>query len=159
MNVQREPLLSFRLNMDPPKLTAQQKGTRAVGNKVHHYTKSEVRELQETFLRRLEWYRPAAPLTGTLGLTVVWTYRWRETDLTKTGKKKAQISGCEWVPCPTRPDCSNIIKLFEDTLTVSGYFLDDGQVANLTVWKGWGDDPGITVNIERLLLGQTTMQK
>lgn len=142
--------IQFFLPHDPPKMTAQQKGVRVVGKRAIHYKKAALREIEDRFLEWLAPYAPEKPLVGACSLHVSWTYRWRERDLTPTGKKRAPIAGKLWVPCDTRPDCSNIVKLFEDCMTKAGFFKDDSQVADLRVVKGWGDMPGIGVIVGQI---------
>ena len=85
-------------------------------------------------------HRPPEPFEGPLRveITIVWPWKKSET-------KKNRARGFLW--SDKRPDISNIIKRFEDVLTLLRFWNDDSQIAWETVKKGWGDNPGIGLAI------------
>ena len=142
--------LAFFLEGQPPTATAQHKGERVVRGKVIHYEKEEVAAAREWISRRLDEYVPETPLAGPLCLEVFWVYRWLERHLRKNGRKKPSVEGKRLLLCPTRPDCDNLSKLFNDCLQAAGFFRDDSQIAVPHFLKAWGDDPGIAARITEL---------
>jgi len=137
------PELSFFISCIPPKATSQQKGICMIGGKPRHFKKKHVLEAENSLTALLMPHRPAKPLDGPVALSVMWTYPWRSSE---TKRNKA----LGYLPCTTRPDCSNIVKGLEDCMTRLAFWNDDSQVADLRIRKGWGDKPGILITIERI---------
>ena len=50
----------------------------------------------------------------------------------------------------TPPDTDNLIKLFKDCMTRTGWWLDDAQVCSEITEKFYADRPGIYVRVERI---------
>lgn len=134
--------LRFEIDCVPPKATAQQQKTAVIGGRVRKYDPKNVSKAKSDMLDMLAPHAPPEPLEGPLALSVVWTYPYRKSDSKKT---------CEaWqTPCDKRPDCSNLVKAFEDAMTKAGFWNDDGQIADLRFRKYWGRKPGIFVIVER----------
>jgi Holliday junction resolvase RusA-like endonuclease len=133
--------LMFKIRCNPPKATSQQKGMMIVNGKPLYFKKKHVKAAEDFMLVMLQEHRPERPFAGPLTLAIRWTYPWRSSE------KKANL--CRgWMPCDKRPDCSNLVKMFEDCLKTLDFFTDDSQVADLRFIKGWGDNPGIEVLIE-----------
>jgi Holliday junction resolvase RusA-like endonuclease len=133
--------LSFSISCIPPKATSQQKGVMVIGGHPRFFKKKHVKQAEASLMSMLMPHRPAVPFTGPVKLTVYWTYPWRKSE-----KKSVIAQGC--APCDTRPDASNLIKMFEDCLTTLNFWNDDSQVYSLTFSKWWGNVPGIEVRIE-----------
>jgi Holliday junction resolvase RusA-like endonuclease len=60
-------------------------------------------------------------------------------------KKKLKLGWGEAVPMTVRPDCSNIIKAVEDTLTKCGFWVDDSRIYSLRVDKYYSLQSGVRV--------------
>ena len=134
--------IRFTIDCIPPKATAQQKQITMIGGKPRMYDPRNVKQAKSDFLTLLGPYKPDRPIEGPVRLSIVWTYPWRKSE-----PKKNRIQGLK--PCDTRPDCSNLVKAFEDCLTRLGFWNDDSQVFDLRFQKYWGDKPGIDVRIEK----------
>jgi len=89
-------------------------------------------------------YRPIAPLTGPVSLSLAWIWPWTTKD-TRTVKRMA-TNGRVWHD--RRPDCSNLTKTIEDRLVACGFMADDGQVVLLEARKYRGDTPGLWIRLE-----------
>ena len=61
-------------------------------------------------------------------------------------KKKRKQSFYHW----KRPDTDNILKLLKDSITASGVWKDDAQLAMLSVGKLYADEGVIRVNLYKL---------
>lgn len=133
--------LSFSISCIPPKATSQQKGVMVINGQPRYFKKKHVKQAEDSMLSLLMEHRPTVALDGPLRLSIRWTYPWRKSE-----KKKNLALG--WMPCDTRPDCSNLVKMFEDCMTRLNFFSDDSQIADLRFVKGWGDKPGIEVTVE-----------
>lgn len=133
--------LAFFIPCIPPKATSQQKGVMVINGKPRYFKKKHVKAAEESMLALLMPHRPKQPFEGPVSLSVQWVYPWRKSET-----KKNRALGM--IPCHTRPDCSNLVKMFEDCLTRLAFWNDDSQVSHLTFSKWWGDEPGITVWIK-----------
>lgn len=134
---------AFALDCNPPKSTSQQKGIMMIGGKPRHFKKKKVAEAENTLVALLAEFRTETAAEGPLYLEVHWMYPWRAAET-----KKAKALGFKW--SDKRPDCSNIIKMFEDCMTALAFWNDDSQIADLRVKKYWCDKPGIKVLIYQL---------
>lgn len=133
--------LDFTLHLVPPEMTAQQKGLRLAGRKIHHFTKEEVRDWINKVALGSAPFRPTPPLKGPLRLTLTFTFPWRdrETERNKAGG---------WLPRDTKPDWDNLAKATVDALALAGFFAKgDQQIADGRVLKGWGDKHGVRVRL------------
>jgi Holliday junction resolvase RusA-like endonuclease len=129
-------MIDFKLNIEPPTITAQQKGVDF--KRKRFYTKEEVRRVHMMLCTLMAAHRPAAMLRGPLVAEVIVTYPWRARDNRDIG----------WQPKDTSPDCDNIGKMIFDCLQDVGFYKNDSQIARQTVGKGWGDQPGIRVKLK-----------
>lgn len=137
------PELSFWINCIPPKATAQMQKTAVINGHVRKYDPKNVKQAKSDLFSMLHPRSPEKPIEGPVRLSVVWAYPWRKSE-----PKKNRVNG--WRPCDTRPDCSNLTKALEDTMTRCGYWNDDSQVAALSFEKKWSDTPGIGITVERM---------
>lgn len=106
-------LLQFEPN--PPRTTAQQKkiavkydGTPIV------YDSERLVKARQAFLAALTPFKPDAPLTEAIKLSVCWYF-----STPKGGKDGWKV---------TRPDTDNLMKLLKDCMTKLGFWCDDSQV-------------------------------
>jgi len=80
---------------------------------------------------------------GPVRLTIAAVYPWPKT---VTKKRLASIDGA-WKS--TKPDGDNIAKIVKDSMNKIA-FVDDAQCAVTTVFKVYGDKPGLRVTLESL---------
>lgn len=124
--------MNFRLDIVPPTVTAQQKGERVVGGRIHHFEKRRVTEARTMLTNELRKHAPAEPMAGPVRLEVMWFF-----------PTKSHHDG-EWRI--TRPDTDNLQKLLKDCMTDAGFWRDDSQVCRETVSKVWvKKQPGISI--------------
>ena len=127
----------FFLNIIPPTSTHQMKEARCVKGKPRFYEPTELLVVRAKLTSHLAGHVPKVKYTGAVRLITKWCFK-------ITGKHKDG----EWKI--TRPDCSNMIKLFEDCMTDLGYWTDDSLIASSITEKFWAEHPGIYVVIESL---------
>jgi Holliday junction resolvase RusA-like endonuclease len=136
-------MITFRLDIIPPKATSQTKRLVTIGGKPRFFPKKEHQQAEHTLVSLCAQHQPARPLAGPVRLAVGFVFPWRKSE-----PKKHRASGIR--PMNTRPDCDNLVKLVADVLTRLRFYQDDGQVADLRVTKAWGDHPGIEIRIEEI---------
>lgn len=128
-----------------PAGTAQHKGTSIITPKgggkpfIHWYTKPEILAAERVWISALSPYRPPAPLSGPVSLTLNFHYHWRKTE------RKAIVQKFSRFPIETRPDVENVAKLCIDVMAKLRFFEDDSQVASLLLTKSYSDHPGLGV--------------
>lgn len=135
--------MNFKINIEPPTVTAQEKGLSTRWDKVRKkyvpcvYEKKEVTRAKQIFLWYLHQNRPNEPLKGAIFLKTVWTFKPRGDH--KPGEYKT-----------TKPDTENSLKLFKDCMTKAGFWKDDAQVCYEVTVKQWGEEPGIEVTCSEI---------
>ncbi len=139
-------MITFHLPINPPKATSQTKRLVMLGGKPRFFAKKSHQQAENDLLTLCQPYAPDAPLKGPLALSVKFVFPWRKSE-TKTNRARGIL------PCDTRPDCDNLVKLVADVLTKLRFYDDDGQIADLHVLKGWGDKVGISVSLQALEMG------
>lgn len=135
----------------PPTITQQQKGVRCVP---HHgsmlpvfYKKKAFKDAERYYLEHIP---RGTPYSGAVGVRISFQWPWRSAE-----PKKNKVAG--WRHKDTKPDCDNICKLVIDMLEKQQCGIShDAQIAELTVIKTWGDDPGTLINIWPLEQDQST---
>ena len=133
--------VSFFIPCVPPKTTSQQKGVMVIGGKPRFFTKAKVKHAADDMMTLLMPHVLPKPLEGPLKLCVTLTYPWRNSE-----KKRNVLKG--WIPNDKKPDFDNISKSICDVMTKLLFWNDDGQVYDGRIIKGWGDRPGIKIEIE-----------
>ena len=139
----RKTMISFHIPIVPPKATSQTKRLVIANGKPRFFSKKAHQRAENDLLLMCAAHRPQSPLFGPLRLEVHFVFPWRKTEI-KANRKNG------WMPCHTRPDCDNLVKLVADVLTRLHFYGDDGQIADLRVTKAWGDVVGISVRIEEI---------
>ena len=136
-------MISFRLDIVPPKATSQGAGKRVVvrNGKPMFFKNAKAAQAERDLLKLCSPYSPAIPLDGPLRLSVDLVWPWRKAE----PKYKREAGR---LPMTSRPDCSNCIKHIEDTLTKLQFWRDDSQITDLRVTKAWGNTPGISITIQ-----------
>lgn len=135
----------FKLKMNPPTATAQQKGERVVGGYIHHYKKKNVRDAEAILKDALLEHVPDKPVSGEpIWLGVVWEFPYpKSAKKHLPGWKRRKI---------TRPDTDNLNKLLKDVMTDMGFWEDDALICTEMITKQYSDEPGITISIRTLEL-------
>ncbi len=95
-------------------------------------------------------HRPAEPLRGPLQLRLRFQSAYRQADLAKI-KRGRGVS--PWKD--TRPDWDNLAKQICDVLEKCGFFVNDGQLADVHVQKVWGYSPGVSVVLSSITFAET----
>lgn len=131
--------VQFFLPMIPPTVTAQQHRAAAVGRgrRTVWYDTPALRDAREKFEASLARFAPETPLQGAVRLVTKWCFPLSGSH--HHGEYKT-----------TRPDTDNLIKLFKDCMTRTGYWKDDAQVASETTEKFYSETPGIWVFAEEI---------
>lgn len=124
-----------------PTGTAQQKGERVVGNRIHHFEKKTVRSQRQIYrtaiLEELDGI-DTPHYDGPVFLDV--TFYFAIKDKKRWGQWKT-----------SRADCDNLVKLLQDAMSDIGFWDDDAQIANLHVRKKFDSKPGILIEVGRLI--------
>lgn len=134
----------FRLNYEPKKTTAQQKGVCFSGGKIHFYKKHKFRVVEKEIMWRLKPFQPKEPMDGPLFVKLLWCF----PHLKATKNKTLDI----WHD--KRPDLDNLEKGFIDCMQKLNFFRDDGQIAWKVTQKVYGSKTGVEVVIETLTNGE-----
>lgn len=87
-------------------------------------------------------FQPVKPLSGPLSLQITYML-----PLLKTEKKSVKAWGRTYHD--RKPDCDNLVKMFQDCLGKLGFYEDDGQVVQLFFQKLRSEISGIRVKIEK----------
>jgi Holliday junction resolvase RusA-like endonuclease len=133
-------MITIHLVCVPPRTTHQAKRIVRVGTWTRLADTPELAQTKALLETLLLPYVPAAPVTGPVRLALAYTWPWRAGDSARTCRLGR-------VPCPTRPDCTNLAKTLEDRLVALRFLVDDAQVVELLVTKWRGDTPGITIEL------------
>jgi Holliday junction resolvase RusA-like endonuclease len=145
-------MLTFSIPCIPPKSTHQASaqimrkkerlpdGTIKIRQFVGKSDSSKGARVKQDLVNLLRPYAPPTPFVGPVKLSVIWSYPWRKAET-----KKNRAKG--YLPCDTRPDVDNIIKLVLDVMTLLRFWTDDNQVADIRIQKRWGDWTGIAVAV------------
>jgi Holliday junction resolvase RusA-like endonuclease len=139
--------IRFKIDCIPPKATHQASlrimKRRDGGQFIGKFANSNGKKAQTSLMSMFMPYKPQKPLEGALKLSVVWVYPYRATE------PKKNRTGL--IPCTTRPDSSNLIKMPEDILTKLGFIQDDSQFSEIEFKKFYGENPYIEVSISKIL--------
>ena len=132
--------VEFRLEIDPPTATAQEKQVRVICGHPQFYEKPAAKEAKKLLIAELTKYKPEQPLQGPIRLCVDWFFPKRKIDKFIGIKLK-----------DTKPDTDNLQKGLKDCMTKVGFWKDDAQVALEHVVKWWtSGTPGIQITVEEL---------
>ena len=124
--------LSFFLPIHIPTKTHQEKRIAVKNGKPVVYEDEELKEVRSKYEAHLSKYAPAEPMTGAVELHVTWCFPIQ-------GKHK------NGEPKITKPDTDNMIKLFKDCMTATGYWKDDAQVFREVSEKFYSNVEGVFV--------------
>ena len=129
--------MKFKLNIEPPTVTAQEHKVKVVHGRPMFYDPPKVRHAKGVLSEALMVHTPLEPLTGPVELRAVWKFK----------RSRPHRHG-EWRT--TRPDTDNLQKLLKDIMTGLGFWNDDAQVVRESVEKMWSNDPGLEIEITEL---------
>jgi len=140
-------MINFFLPMVPPTITQQEHAFKVVRGRVVVYDPPKLRDVRQKFMtllareaeraQRVEDGEPLLPLEGPVRLVTKWLFE--VDDAHESGQWKI-----------TKPDTDNLIKLFKDCMTRTGWWYDDAQVCSEITEKFHADRPGIYVRVERI---------
>lgn len=136
--------VSFRLNIVPPKSTAQtQRRLAVIGGKARMFTSAKGKAMEQSLESLLMPHAPPRPLQGPVRACYVIVWPWRASE-----PKKRRALGSVWMI--TKPDDLNFCKMLDDALETCRFFENDSQICDRTVQKWWGDDPRISIELEEI---------
>lgn len=128
---------AFRLNIEPPTATHQQKKVRVVKGHPQFYEPANVKAARKSYMEALKPYIPLTPYNVPVKLVTTYYFK------TKTHKDNT------WKY--TKPDTDNIIKMLKDCMTASNFWTDDALVCVDVIRKKWTRGDGfIDVEIEEM---------
>lgn len=140
-------MVNFFLPMVPPTITQQEHEFKVVRGRVVVYDPPRLKDARQKFMsllareaeraQRVEDGEPLLPLEGPVRLVTKWLFE--VDDEHDSGQWKT-----------TKPDTDNLIKLFKDCMTRTGWWCDDAQVCSEITEKFYADRPGIYVRVERI---------
>lgn len=139
-------MIEFFLPMSPPTVTQQEHEFKIVKGRVVVYDPPRLKDARQKFMALLLGQKgriPGAdyclPMDGPVRLVTKWLFPIPEDS--------GHLDG-EWKI--TKPDTDNLIKLFKDCMTRTGYWVDDAQVCSEITEKFWAERPGIYVRVEMI---------
>ena len=137
-------MYSFFLPIIPPTITQQQHAIKIVRGKPVVYDPAELKQARALFMdlnrnakHRVEGWDYLFPLDGPLRLITKWLF-----------PRGAEHADGEWKITP--PDTDNLVKLFKDCMTRTGWWRDDAQVCSEITEKFYAERPGIYVRVEQI---------
>jgi len=140
-----EPMIQFFLPIKIPTVTAQERrvipGKPAKNGKASRPIFIDTPELANArgkYIAYLAQNKPEKKLEGPLALRIVWCFK--STSNHWHGSWKT-----------SKPDTDNLIKLFKDCMTKTGFWIDDAQVAWELQEKRYSDIEGIFVQVNSLM--------
>jgi Holliday junction resolvase RusA-like endonuclease len=107
-----------------PTVTAQMQRITFLGGRPVVYKDAKLKQAEELFCALLSEEKPDKPMTGPIRLTTIWNYEIKNQKKDRTYKT-------------TKPDTDNLLKLFKDCMTRTGFWGDDAQVAVEITVKCW----------------------
>lgn len=139
--------MRFTIRCIPPKHTAQG-GKRILRTRdgrlfIGKTADSKAQQTENELISLFSPFAPKKPLEGPVKLEIKWVYPYRKSE------PKKNRGFMVW--CDKRPDADNILKFVCDVMTRCGFWLDDGQVADLRFVKVWDEEPRIEVIVENCL--------
>ena len=128
--------MQFFLPVRIPTRTHQEKRIVIRKGKPQVYEDADLKEARAKYEAHLARFAPEKPMTGPVELHVVWCF---------PVNRKHKIAG---EPKVTRPDTDNLIKLFKDCMTRTGFWVDDAQVYREINEKYYSSTEGIFVEVK-----------
>ena len=113
--------------------------------KARMYEKGTAEGWKQAVVAAGDKVKPAAPLVGSLGLSILF-YMPRPKRLCTRTHPQGEL------PCIAKPDADNLEKAVMDAMTVAGWWLDDAQISDLRGLKRYpavGARTGAVVTVWR----------
>jgi Holliday junction resolvase RusA-like endonuclease len=132
-------MIALRINGEPPRVTAQQKGVFIARGKPFFYTKQKIKDVSRRLIEHMTPHAPTRPIDCPCIVEVTYVWSFRAKDKFREGI----------VPHVERPDVDNLIKLVLDAMVEAKWIVDDSQVYQLRVSKYRGDRPHMTINLAK----------
>lgn len=127
--------MEFFMPMIPPTVTHQEKKVTVKNGKPRFYEDTRLTDARQKLRAHLGQHRPERPLSGAVGMVVVWGF---PAGSHKPGYKT------------TKPDTDNLQKLLKDCMTAERFWKDDAQVCDERIIKRWTDQPGIHIWVDTI---------
>ncbi|TGA95628.1 RusA family crossover junction endodeoxyribonuclease [Sporolactobacillus shoreae] len=127
----------FFMPMKVPTTTHQQKQVRVLKGKPVFYEPDDLQAARSKLMAYLGQHVPEKPFSGPVRMITKWCF-----------PIKGKHYNGEWKT--TKPDVTNLMKLFEDVMTDLGYWKDDALIVSEITEKFWAELPGIYVRIDSL---------
>lgn len=130
----------FFMPMRVPTVTYQERrivAAKKKGERTQFFDTDALRAARELYCAHLAQHRPVKKLEGAVRLDVIFCFE------ALNGHHHGEYK-------ITKPDTDNMIKLFKDCMTKTGYWKDDNQVADEHVSKRYCEVPGVLVEVEEL---------
>lgn len=127
--------MEFFMPMIPPTVTHQEKKVTVKNGKPRFYEDTRLADARQKLRAHLGQHRPERPLSGAVGMVVVWGF---PAGSHKPGYKT------------TKPDTDNLQKLLKDCMTAERFWKDDAQVCDERIIKRWTDQPGIHIWVDTI---------
>lgn len=137
-------MLNFFIPCEPPRSTAQSQ--KRVGVKKNgtpfSYTTAKGKKQEEEFIKQLAPHVPEAPYEGSLRLRIIYRLPFLKAE-------KKEVRERQWAYHDRKPDCDNLVKMFQDAMGKAKFWNDDAQVVQLWITKLRHKLPGIHVVLEQ----------
>jgi len=138
-------MIEFFIKCNPPRSTSQ--SAKRIGvkkdGKPFSFTTAQGKQQQADFASMLMPYVPENPCEGSLSLQIVYKFPFLSNE-----KKAVKNRG--WAYHWKKPDCDNLIKMFQDTMGKLRFWNDDAQVVELGFIKIRQADCGIYVRLNEI---------
>jgi Holliday junction resolvase len=112
-----------------PTVTAQQQKLAIWGGKPHTFKDAELAAVEDLFMSHLAKQAPEKPYRGPIQLTTSWLFGYKDA-IPGIFVEVVEIDDPEHVFKTTRPDTDNLLKMFKDCMTKTGFWKDDAQVCD-----------------------------
>ena len=129
----------FFMPMNPPTITQQEHGVKAVNGRIVFYDTPELLAARQKLTDHLALHKPAEKLQGPLELVATWCFPTNHPARAGTYRTSP-------------PDTDNLDKMLKDCMTRVGYWEDDAQVCREIIEKFWTvpQQSGIYIRIRQL---------
>lgn len=130
--------LTFVLDIEPPRATAQEKQITWKNHKPIFYAPAKLKVAKKLIIDALNNYKPDKPFTTACKLTTIWVFS------SKSKRKEFELKA-------TKPDTDNLQKMLKDCLTKCGFWQDDALCAIEHCEKRWSNKcRGILIQLQEL---------
>jgi Holliday junction resolvase RusA-like endonuclease len=135
--------MHIKLNMIPPRSTAQGKGVMLLNGKPHFFTKAKQKADSQCYAALLAEHAPEKPFDTPLSVKLEFVFPFRKSE------KKAVVKA-GFGHHTTKPDLDNAAKGLLDVMTRLNFWTDDAIITRLCVTKYYGTKPAVIIDIEEV---------